>query len=708
MTRTRVNRPDGQAAGSAGFTLIEILAVIMILGFLVGMVLPFAGHMDNRTKTKRTVEIFEEIRQAILGARGATDAQGLPVVGGYAGDTGHLPRLYVYAWDNGENAWTHPDADSDTIPDPTHNAAAGAIGDANAQPAGLWCKLLARMDDGTGGFASGDLHEASDSNWKGPYLATPRDSFPDDQVYIFITGASSADDLENNRRFCLRACEGRLSDGWGQAFIIYVEDTEADTDTDPDMNVDIPDIPLNLVFVSPGPDGSYDAADPADSTRSGNADNLVFRITLAEWDQTARKTAQTKAMLERMARGILGPDALKTGGETMRTGFIADMGDPGPLCGSVVEYNGSAYRCIKTHTAELANQPIAGGNTWWIELSSDAAVEYPLAVDWQAGEVYYRSTPELLLVHADYVTHSGVSYRCTDSHTASSSNEPGTGASWEIDNSVDGPEWVSGTEYYYYAETASDDEMIPAWQYYSTCQMGAGWRGPYMPPQEELPLADAWGNAVEISMDAGRNLTLKSCGPDGTGGNVDDDITVFIPRTAYELPVQVNVANYTGTPAVSVAVTDMVDVYAPYNGQIRLRRAWPEAGDIGTGPGGTTRFRFNTTDVAATGILPPVPPELWNALIAPVRSETADTPSVTDPGASAARYARTWLPMGRCYIVYRDDASASITGESYGSPSPVTDPALPGYAGFNGLGPSGYQRSCLLHPGTDTHIQLGP
>ena len=74
-----------QQRRQAGFTLVELLMVMVILSFLVGMVMPFANHQDKQTKIKQTNAIFAEIRMAILGARNAFDAEGNRVIGGYAG-----------------------------------------------------------------------------------------------------------------------------------------------------------------------------------------------------------------------------------------------------------------------------------------------------------------------------------------------------------------------------------------------------------------------------------------------------------------------------------------------------------------------------------------------------------------------------------------------------------------------------------------------
>ncbi|NOQ51112.1 MAG: prepilin-type N-terminal cleavage/methylation domain-containing protein [Desulfuromonadaceae bacterium] len=276
----------------SGFTLIELLLVITILGFMVAMVVPFANHQDKESKIKETNQIFEEIRMATLGARNSFDAEGNRVIGGYVGDVGHLPKLYVYEWDDTNKEWVHPDTiPADGEPDTTANNDPGTpiAGEKNAEPAALWKGTL------PGGYAADALKE---EGWKGPYMAKPKDRFRDDQVWVYIPSPSTADDFEQNRKFRLREAEGRLSDAWGKAFVIYVEGGAASMDSGNN--------PLNLVFVSAGPDGRYDCSDPADLTKPYNEDNLVLKIDQNEWDDSEEKTMATRNLLLRIKKAIVG------------------------------------------------------------------------------------------------------------------------------------------------------------------------------------------------------------------------------------------------------------------------------------------------------------------------------------------------------------------------------------------------------------------
>lgn len=295
-----------------GFTLIELLLVIIILGFMVGMLVPAAGSLDNKAKAKETRAVFEEVRAAILGARSSFDANGNRVIGGYVGDTGYLPALYVHEWDNADKKWKHPDDDYPGYPDVTSNVdpLTTLVGDENAQPAALWKKRLPPYSGVT----------IVPQGWKGPYLAEPTDRYPEDQVWEY-TGPP-----DEQRRFRLRETEGRLSDGWGRAFLIYVDDEDEDGDITNDMTTDHSalypslglsgvSVPCNLVFVSAGPDGLYDETDPADPAMAGNRDNLVFRIARKEWDDAEEKGRITAGTLEEIRKALLGhaPHGVNTG-----------------------------------------------------------------------------------------------------------------------------------------------------------------------------------------------------------------------------------------------------------------------------------------------------------------------------------------------------------------------------------------------------------
>ncbi|WP_300672536.1 prepilin-type N-terminal cleavage/methylation domain-containing protein [Desulfoluna sp.] len=77
-----------------GFTLLEILVALTILGFLTAMVVPAMGVMDNRARAEETVKRMERIRRAMLGDPDRYDEKGRRIIGGYVGDMRRWPELW--------------------------------------------------------------------------------------------------------------------------------------------------------------------------------------------------------------------------------------------------------------------------------------------------------------------------------------------------------------------------------------------------------------------------------------------------------------------------------------------------------------------------------------------------------------------------------------------------------------------------------------
>lgn len=77
-----------------GFTLLEVLIVLVILGLITAMIVPAVGFLDDRKRSELTLEGMQVLRRAIVGPEDRFDAQGQPLVGGYVGDLHAWPDLW--------------------------------------------------------------------------------------------------------------------------------------------------------------------------------------------------------------------------------------------------------------------------------------------------------------------------------------------------------------------------------------------------------------------------------------------------------------------------------------------------------------------------------------------------------------------------------------------------------------------------------------
>jgi len=229
----RSNLPD-----STGFTLLEVLVVLTILGFLTAMVVPAMGVMDNRAREQETVKRMARIRRAMLGDPDRYDEKGHRVIGGYVGDMRRWPELWEARaeirpkcgdpdWDDpagpaaglgqgpgydldpikafyrpsgrfvkGRWRWHTPYRKLENRPD-NKDHIGGLETENEGQPRGLWTRYTEDLNF----IVKGASAEVADyeppgkvegSDWKGPYLNAPVDENLKDALHFADDGAAYA------------------------------------------------------------------------------------------------------------------------------------------------------------------------------------------------------------------------------------------------------------------------------------------------------------------------------------------------------------------------------------------------------------------------------------------------------------------------------------------------------------------------------------
>nr|WP_320115828.1 prepilin-type N-terminal cleavage/methylation domain-containing protein [uncultured Desulfuromonas sp.] len=201
----------------AGFTLLEVLIVVFILGLLTAMITPAAGMLDNHRRAEITRDTMKQLRRAIVGPQDRFDAEGHPLIGGYVGDLHAWPALWEaraevrpnfggVGWEDPDhmasglgqsqgpdypvdaskvflrpsgffrgNRWhwnrpyrrlsDDPTADSDHI--------GGLETENEGQPRGLWTRFPEDLPFDIGSYKAPGLDLGP--NWKGPYISPPLD-----------------------------------------------------------------------------------------------------------------------------------------------------------------------------------------------------------------------------------------------------------------------------------------------------------------------------------------------------------------------------------------------------------------------------------------------------------------------------------------------------------------------------------------------------
>lgn len=195
-----------------GFTLLEVLVVVGIMGLMAAMIWPMRGTLDDSQRERVTTEKMDSIVEAILGHDQVKDPYDMSrIIGGYVGDMGEWPGLYEPGgsglgderglFDSGRFRWSPfkpvPDTKKESL----------------GQPRGLWTRYL--MNQSSPNITSDD--------WKGPYLTPPVTRNPalgkhyakNQDEYVNL-------DFTDREYFHLLQGSEQLTDGWNRAFRFFI------------------------------------------------------------------------------------------------------------------------------------------------------------------------------------------------------------------------------------------------------------------------------------------------------------------------------------------------------------------------------------------------------------------------------------------------------------------------------------------------------
>jgi general secretion pathway protein G len=113
MHRRRSSRASQEVSGEDGFTLLEILVVIAILGLLIGLVAPAALRQLGSARTSVARQSVERLSSVLdlykldVGVYPSTD-QGLAALNDRPGDTPNWNGPYLKGQSTPLDPWNHP------------------------------------------------------------------------------------------------------------------------------------------------------------------------------------------------------------------------------------------------------------------------------------------------------------------------------------------------------------------------------------------------------------------------------------------------------------------------------------------------------------------------------------------------------------------------------------------------------------------------
>jgi prepilin-type N-terminal cleavage/methylation domain-containing protein len=288
-----------------GFTLLEVLIVVGIMGVIAAMVWPLRAVLDDSQREKVTHEQVRVIRQAILGHDQVVDRLDRDrIVSGYVGDMGDWPELWEPGGTGGSGGLGKDDRgvfikDRFQWERPYQEVTASArAAQSLGQPRGLWTRHLRDA-------ATADIKDRPGENktWLGPYLSPPVASRRAlGSQYATSQDAYEALDEADRAYFHLLQGDGQLVDGWNRAFRFFLSKDPADSGSDDDE-----------VFwiVSLGQDGRGDfpedmfeyyddgVTDPY-YKRAVNQDNIVTRLYKSEWRELLRLMGRRSGSTSRL------------------------------------------------------------------------------------------------------------------------------------------------------------------------------------------------------------------------------------------------------------------------------------------------------------------------------------------------------------------------------------------------------------------------